>query len=97
MKATDKAMIALMKSLDEAFKGDANEDEMYKLGMQIGTSFKQQKKNGLMGDSTLVFNEKLVTQGLVNALNGFKEGMSSAEAEEYIRKIMMEIQEIKLQ
>ena len=94
--STDKPIIALMKALDEAYKADVNKDEMYKLGLQIGTSFKQQKKQGLMGDSTLVFDEKLVKQGLVNALNGFKEGQTPAEAEEYIRKVMTELQAKKM-
>ena len=94
--STDKAVIALLKAIDEAYKADVNQDEMYKLGLQIGASFKQQKKQGLMGDSTLVFDEKLVKQGLVNALNGFKEGQTPAEAEEYIRKVMTELQAKKM-
>lgn len=94
--STDKPIIALMKAIDEAYKAEVNSDAMYKLGLQIGSSFKQQKKQGLMGDSTLVFNDKLVKQGLVNALNGFKEGMTSAQAEEYIRVVMMQIQEKKM-
>jgi hypothetical protein len=94
--STDKAVIALLKAIDEAYKADVSQDEMYKLGLQIGASFKQQKKQGLMGDSTLVFDEKLVKQGLVNALNGFKEGQTPAEAEEYIRKVMTELQAKKM-
>ena len=94
--STDKPIKALMKAIDEAYKADVNKDEMYKLGVQIGNSFSQQKKKGLMGDSTLVFNDKLVKQGLINALNGDKEGMTSAQAEEYIRKVMMELQQKKM-
>ncbi|MBN2764987.1 MAG: hypothetical protein JXR27_01340 [Paludibacteraceae bacterium] len=94
---TDKAIAALMEALDKAFEGEASTDEMYKLGLQIGNSFKQQKKQGLMGDSTLVFDSKLVKQGLVNALKDYKEGMSAEESEEYIRKVMMEIQDKKMQ
>jgi hypothetical protein len=94
--SSEKAMTSLIAALDKAFKGEGTEDEMYKLGLQIGNSFKQQKKQGLMGDSTLVFDAKLVKQGLLNSLKGFKEGMTSAEAEEYIRKVMMEIQDKKM-
>ncbi|HRZ95961.1 MAG TPA: FKBP-type peptidyl-prolyl cis-trans isomerase N-terminal domain-containing protein [Paludibacter sp.] len=94
--STDQPMIELLKALDKAYKGDANEDEMYKLGLQIGGSFKQQKKQGLMGDSTLVFDTKMVRQGLVNALNDYKEGMTAEQAEEYIRVTMMAIQEKKM-
>lgn len=85
-----------MKAIDEAYKADVSKDEMYKLGLQIGGSLKQQKKQGLMGDSTLVFNEDLVIQGLVNALNGYKEGMSVTQADEYIRNVMNQIQQKRM-
>lgn len=95
--STDKPIIALMKALDEAYKkGGDNQDEMYKLGVEIGNSFKQQKAKGLMGDSTLAFDEKLVKQGLVNSLNGFKEGMTAEEAQQYIQKVMAKIQMEKM-
>ena len=94
--STNQPILALMKALDEAYKSDASNDEMYKLGLQIGNSFSQQKQKGLMGDSTLIFDDKLVKQGLVNALNGFTEGMTSAQAEEYIRNEMMKIQQQKM-
>ena len=94
--STDKPIETLMKALDEAYKSDVSKDEMYKLGLQIGNSFSQQKQKGLMGDSTLIFEDKLVKQGLVNALNGFTEGMTSAQAEEYIRNEMMKIQQQKM-
>jgi len=94
---TDQAIVALMKALDEAYKkGGDNKDELYKLGVQIGNSFKQQKAKGLMGDSTLAFNNDLVKQGLVNALNGFDKGMTAKDAEAYIQKTMMEIQAKKM-
>jgi FKBP-type peptidyl-prolyl cis-trans isomerase FkpA len=94
--SSSKPIIALMKSLDKAFKSGANKGEMYKLGLEIGNSFKQQKAKGLMGDSTLTFNDKLVKQGLVNALNGFNKGMTAKEAQEYIQRTMKRIQEEKM-
>jgi len=94
--SSSKPIIALMKSLDKAFKPGANKGEMYKLGLEIGNSFKQQKAKGLMGDSTLTFNDKLVKQGLVNALNGFNKGMTAKEAQEYIQRTMKRIQEEKM-
>ena len=94
--SSDKAIVALMKALDKAYKEDASKDELYKLGIQVGNSFKQQKAKGLMGDSTLKFNNDLVRQGLVNALNDFKEGMTPKEAEAYIQKTMLEIQNKKM-
>jgi hypothetical protein len=94
--SSDKAIVALMQALDKAYKSGADKDELYKLGVQIGNSFKQQKAKGLMGDSTLVFNNDLVKQGLVNALNGFKDGMTTQQAQEYIQKTMMAIQTKKM-
>jgi len=94
--SSDKAIKALMVALDEAYKSGGNKDEMYKLGVQIGNSFKQQKAKGLMGDSTLKFNDELVRQGLVNALKDYKEGMTTKQAQEYIQKTMMALQTQKM-
>jgi hypothetical protein len=94
--SSDKAIVALITALDKAYNNNASEDELYKLGLQIGSSFKSMKKTGLMGDSTLVFNQEILLQGIVNALNGSKEGMNSAQAEEYLRKTMTEIQSKKM-
>lgn len=94
--SSEKPIIALMQALDKAYKSGADQDEMYKLGLEIGTSFKQQKAKGLMGDSTLIFDDKLVKQGMVNALNGFKEGMTAQEAQEFIQKTMAQIQAKKM-
>jgi len=44
----------------------------------------------------LKFNEKLVKQGLVNAVNGFNKGMTAKEAQDYIQKTMMKMQEQKM-
>ncbi len=93
--SSDKPVIALMKALDKAYSASADKGEMYKLGLEIGGSFKQQKAKGLMGDSTLKFDEALVKQGMVNGLNNFKEGMTAQQAQEYIQKTMMKIQMAK--
>jgi len=93
--SSSKPIIALMKALDKAYAG-GDKGEMYKLGLEIGNSLKQQKAKGLMGDSTLTFNEKLVKQGLVNALNGYDKGMTAKQAQEFIQKTMMRIQQEKM-
>jgi len=94
--SSSKPIIALMKALDKAYKTGAEKGEMYKLGLEIGSSLKQQKAKGLMGDSTLKFDEKLVKQAIVNELNGFKEGMTAQQAQEYIQKTLMKIQQEKM-
>jgi len=93
--SSSKSVAALMKSLDKAYKG-SDKGEMFTLGTKIGNAFKEQKAKGLMGDSTLKFNEKLVKQGLVNAVNGFNKGMTAKEAQDYIQKTMMKMQEQKM-
>jgi len=93
--SSDKRIKVLIDALDKAFK-TSDKGEMYSLGMEVGGAFKQQKAKGLMGDSTLKFNDKLVRQGLVNSLNGFKEGMTAQQAQEYIQKTMMKIQQEKM-
>ncbi len=95
--STDKPIKELLSAMDKAFNDkSAKKDELYQLGLQIGNSLKQQKEIGLMGDSTLAFNQKLVMQGLINGLNGFKEGMSTTQADEYLRKVMTELQEKRM-
>jgi hypothetical protein len=94
--SSDKAVVALMKAIDAAYSKEVSKDEMFKLGQQIGSTFKKQKAAGLMGDSTLKFNADLVKQGLVNALRGHKDGMTSQQAQEYIQKTMMAIQAKKM-
>ena len=93
--SSDKRVKVLIDAMTKAFK-TPNKGEMFDLGMQVGSAFNQQKSKGLMGDSTLKFDEKLVKQGLVNAMNGFKEGMTPQQAQEYIQKTMAKIQQEKM-
>lgn len=94
--SSEKAIVALMKAIDAAYKKDVSKDEMYKLGQRIGETFKQQKASGLFGDSTMKFNVDLVKQGLVNALRNHKDGMTSQQAQEYLQKTMAAIQAKKM-
>jgi uncharacterized lipoprotein YehR (DUF1307 family) len=93
--SSDKRIKVLIDAIDKSFKV-TDKGEMFNLGMEVGNAFKQQKSKGLMGDSTLKFDDKLVKQGLVNSLNGFKEGMTAQEAQAYIQKTMMKIQQEKM-
>lgn len=94
--SSDKAIDAVVKSLDQAFNSPDSKDEIFKLGLQVGSTFKQLKVKGLMGDSTLVFDENLVKQGMINALNGFDKGMNQAEAQQYLQTTMMKLQQAKM-
>lgn len=77
-----------VEALDKAYASDSEEanSEMFELGKNIGSFLKQQSEEGLMGDSTLTFNQKQVMQGLINALNGYNKGMTGEEARTYVQK-----------
>lgn len=89
--SSDKPIEAFMNALDKAYKSKKT-DKWYQLGYQIGTSLKFQESHGLMADTTLAFNTKLVKQGIINALYNFDGGMSPQQAQEYLQKTMYELQ-----
>lgn len=90
----DAAIQAFIDALDKAFNSDADPDEMYQLGMNIGSSLKQQEVNGLMGEKDLKFNSKLVKQGLEAGLKGTNDSTAwtASDAQNYIQTVMMQIQ-----
>lgn len=90
--STAKNLGKFLEAADKAFK-NSSKDEMYNYGKQVGGMLKQQKKNGLMFDSTLVFNEALIKQGLVNGMKSFAEGMTGEEAQMYLQTTMQKRQE----
>ncbi len=92
----DAAIKAFIEALDKAFNSNAEPDEMYELGMNIGTYLKQQQKDGLMGEPDLKFDYKLVKQGLENGLTGTTEGWSASDAQNYIQMAMMQMQAEKM-
>lgn len=97
--STDKAIASLLEGINEGMKGDIDPKfaELSDLGSKIGSSLKDQKKNGLMGDSSLTADIKLIKQGLVNGLYGSKVQMTAQEAQEYLQKTMMAIQSKKME
>lgn len=93
--STAKNLSKFLEATDKAFKSDSK-DELYNYGKQVGGMLKQQKKSGLMFDSTLVFNESLVKQGLVNGMKSFGEGMTGEQAQMYLQTTMQKRQEKNL-
>lgn len=89
--SSDKRIKVFVEALEKSFN-TPDKGELYNIGLEIGGSFKQFKSKGLLGDSTLKFDEKLVKQGMVNGLNGFKEGMTGQQAQEYLQKTMTRLQ-----
>ena len=97
--SAQKAIKALMEGVNEGMKGKVEKEntELTDLGTKIGTALKEQKKTGLMGDSTLKVDIKIIKQGLVNGLRGSKVEMTAKEAQEYLQKTMSELQTKKME
>lgn len=92
--SSDKRIKALIDAIDKSVNS-TDKGEMFSVGIEVGNAIKQQKEKGLLGDSTMKFDEKLVKQGMINALKGFKGGMTAEEAQAYIQSTMMKIQMAK--
>lgn len=93
--STAKNLPTFLDAADKAFNS-SGKDEMFNYGKQVGGMLKQQKKSGLMFDSTLVFNEALVKQGLVNGMKSFSEGMTGEQAQMFLQTTMQKRQERNL-
>lgn len=89
---------SLLRGLDEGMKGaeDAN-PELVDLGTNIGNALKEQTKSGLLGDSSLKVNIKLIKQGLVNGMKKSEIQMTADEAQTYLNTTMQKLQEKKMQ
>jgi FKBP-type peptidyl-prolyl cis-trans isomerase FklB len=94
-----KAIESLMAGVNEGMKGKVEKEntELTDLGTKIGTSLKEQKKSGLMGDSTLKVDINLIKQGLINGLRGSKVQMLPKDAQEYLQKTMTGLQAKKME
>lgn len=95
--SVDYKVAKFIAGLREGLSGKVEENpEFTEVGGQVGTWLNQQKTVGLLGDSTLKIDYKLVRQGLINAIKGSKTQMTSEEAQEYVSKVMTARQEKKL-
>jgi FKBP-type peptidyl-prolyl cis-trans isomerase FklB len=97
--SAQKSINALMAGIKEGMKGSVEKEntELVDLGNKIGSSLKDQKKSGLMGDSTLKVDIKLIKQGLVNGMKGSKIQMNPQQAQEYLQKTMAVLQDKKME
>ncbi len=97
--SVDQKIDALLKGMKEGMKGevDTKYAELTDLGTKIGSSLKEQEKSGLMGDSTLKVDIKLIKQGLVNGLRGSKIQMTPADAQTYLQTTMQALQTKKME
>lgn len=90
--SSKEAIDSFINKLDDAVK---QKDELEKMGIQFGQFLKEMETKGLRGDSTIKLNKKLIEQGMVNGLKGFKEGMTAQEAGQYFQKTMTAIEQAK--
>ena len=97
--STDKAIKSLLEGYKEGSKGEVTKEtaELADLGSKIGGSLKEQSKTGLLGDSSLKVDIKLIKQGLINGLKGYKEQMDAAKAGEFLQKTIPAIQAKKME
>lgn len=93
--STAKNLASFIEATDKAFNSKSK-DELHTYGKQVGGMLKQQKKSGLMFDSTLVFNESIIIQGLINGMKEFDQGMKAEEAQMYLQTTMQKRQERNL-
>lgn len=89
---------SLLRGMEEGMKGDVAENpELAELGTNIGNALKEQKTAGLMGDSSLTVDIKLIKQGLVNGMKGSNIQMTAEEAQAYLNSTMQKLQEKRMQ
>ena len=93
--SSEKTIAALVEKIEKIYS-DENTDQVYKTGFQIGNMMKEQNKVGLIGDSTLKFNQDLFKKGLVKGINGDTTGMTGQQAMVYFQNTMQKIQNEKM-
>ncbi len=97
--SANQKIASLLDGMKEGMKGEVIKEnaELADLGTKIGSSLKEQTKSGLMGDSSLKVDIKLIKQGLVNGLKGSKIQMAPQDAQEYLQKTMQALQARKME
>lgn len=92
--SAEQKIAALLDGVKEGMKGEVSKEyaEITDLGTRIGTSLKDQEKSGLMGDSTIKVDIKLIKQGLLNGLKGSNVQMTPEEGQKYLQTTMQVLQ-----
>jgi FKBP-type peptidyl-prolyl cis-trans isomerase FkpA len=89
---------SLLRGLEEGMKGDVDANpELVDLGTNIGNALKEQKKSGLLGDSTLKVDIDIIKQGLINGMTGSNIQMTAEEAQTYLNNTMQQIQSKRME
>ena len=90
--STNVQLNAFVAALDKAYKEEGEKKPMYDLGVQVGKYFADQLKSGMLGDSTLKADKKLLIQGFVNALKDHQEVMTNEQADSLLQAVQARIQ-----
>ncbi|MBI9066822.1 MAG: hypothetical protein JEZ09_05975 [Salinivirgaceae bacterium] len=98
--STDKSFYSFIYAFDEVFAqedwlrlgldigSETDQAKMYKKGVTVGDFIIKQNSKGVMEDSTITFNQKLVETGFIDALNKSFNFMNPQKARQFItRKI----------
>jgi FKBP-type peptidyl-prolyl cis-trans isomerase FklB len=89
--SVQKAINTLMAGIKEGMSGKIEKNdnpEIIDFAGKIGAALKQQEKTGLLGDSALKVDIKLLKQGMINGLKGSSIQMTAIEAQTYYVKTM---------
>lgn len=82
--SSDEAIAEFVDALEEGYTGQAEQlNEVEKAGRQLGISVKAFEKKGLAENAAWTLNEKLLFQGLINAVLGDTTVMNEKDAETF--------------
>lgn len=87
-----KVTASILKGFEKAYKNDKEPNEFLGIGLQLGRSFEQLRKDGIMGGA-VEYNEEALLYGLVNQLSEQNDIIAREQADEYLNLKMREIRE----
>ena len=90
-----KSNTALVEKIEKMYNNE-NNDQAYKTGLRIGNMISDQRKGGLIGDSTLIFNEELFKKWLVKGIAGDTTGITGPHAMVYFQTTVQKIKSAKI-
>ncbi|MDR2840521.1 MAG: FKBP-type peptidyl-prolyl cis-trans isomerase, partial [Paludibacter sp.] len=86
-KKDAKKLASLFAGIDKGMKSNPKYAQFEEIGENLGSSLKEVEKTGLLNDSTIKVNFKLIRQGLINGLFAYDKVISSLESDTYLQQI----------
>lgn len=90
----EKVTDAIVEALLEAYEQGDDFNNYYNIGLTLGRSIRELRKEGVM-NGDVEYNEKALKAGLVNELLGKNEIFEANEADSYLNRKLREINERK--